>query len=571
MLCDAPVGQPEEERCNRLDDDCDGATDEVVLQGPDDADWVCVPPTGPQGTWIGSPEDEVGRGAWEDRHRVVLTRPQWTKATEVTQAEWEGRQCAVAEWLFDPPPSCPGYRLPTEAEWEWAARAGTETAFYNGASTQGAVECAPDPVLRRSGWYCDNSGGRAHAVADTGSLPAVCNAWGLCDMHGNVGEWVWDSNSADTDEADDAGPLTGTCYSGPPGTRGVGACEAGTRTCLQGQWAACEGAVLPAEERCDGGDEDCDGETDEGVPSGCPAHPLGWPARCNAAHYCEYAPDHDDLAAEVYVPPGSFPMGAPGPPDAEAGSTDLERPVHPVDLATGFFIGKYEVTVARYRACVDAVVCGEGDDGGVGCTPVGGVNPSTSNLADGHDDHPANCLSWRRAKTFCTWDGGRLPTEAEWEYAATGEEHRIHPWGDEPAAGCDHAVVQGCPHGVGAGDVVGSRPPGASATRALDMVGNLHEWVEDCAHSGYTGAPEDGRAWDWDCEGNGNGVLRGASWITAGADGRTAWRQLVSREPTYAHVGVRCVRPLAPDVIQLSAVTARTSRGRGPRCLGSSA
>jgi formylglycine-generating enzyme required for sulfatase activity len=84
---------------------------------------------------------------------------------------------------------CEGYRLPTDAEWEYAARAGTRTAFYSGDTTcygEGLV-CNPDPALARIAWYCHNSGGLSHPVGQL--LP---NAWGLQDMLGNVWEWIND-------------------------------------------------------------------------------------------------------------------------------------------------------------------------------------------------------------------------------------------------------------------------------------------------------------------------------------------------------------------------------------------
>ena len=176
---------------------------------------------------MGSPAGELGRDDDEVQHQVTITRAFELKATEVTQAEWQavmgnnpsyfaacGGNCPVenvswydavdymnrlsdneglarcyandAERAFAGL-DCPGYRLPTEAEWEYAARAGTQTAFYTGGITH-PFDCEPlDPNLDLAGWYCGNAGDTTHPVG----LKQV-NAWGLYDMHGNVLEWVQD-------------------------------------------------------------------------------------------------------------------------------------------------------------------------------------------------------------------------------------------------------------------------------------------------------------------------------------------------------------------------------------------
>jgi formylglycine-generating enzyme required for sulfatase activity len=102
---------------------------------------------------------------------------------------------------YSKPQDCSGYRLPTESEWEYAARAGTLTALYNGAITN--PDCSPlDTNLDAIGWYCGNAISRPHPVAGK-----VANAWGLYDMSGNVWEWTWDWYQSPYPDGSVASPL----------------------------------------------------------------------------------------------------------------------------------------------------------------------------------------------------------------------------------------------------------------------------------------------------------------------------------------------------------------------------
>jgi formylglycine-generating enzyme required for sulfatase activity len=191
-----------------------------------------------------------------------------------------------------------------------------------------------------------------------------------------------------------------------------------------------------------------------------------------------------DCGTLVPVPAGEFTMGCNA-----AVSTDCdpdELPAHGVSVPA-FRILETEVTVAAWSRCES--------DGW--CTHTNPSSSACNEGAAGREDHPINCMEKPAAEAFCAWAGMRLCTEAEWEKAALGTDGRRYPWGNAPAT-CDLAVltengVTGC--GTMLTWPVGSKPAGASPCGALDMAGNVAEWVEDPYHLTYDGAPADGSAW----------------------------------------------------------------------------
>jgi len=170
------------------------------------------------------------------------------------------------------------------------------------------------------------------------------------------------------------------------------------------------------------------------------------------------------------------------------------RPRHQVRVRS-FEMAQALVTNRQYRECVSAGVCTPADDSGPWFT--GG-------------DQPVVGVDWEQARTFSRWVGGRLPTEAEWEYAARGggREQRF-PWGEKEAT-CENLVFDHCGEPTAP---VCSRPAGNTRHGLCDMAGNVWEWVQDEYHDTYEGAPADGSAWEKDPPNGGwYRVLRGGSW-----------------------------------------------------------
>lgn len=183
----------------------------------------------------------------------------------------------------------------------------------------------------------------------------------------------------------------------------------------------------------------------------------------------------------VKMPAGSYDMGItldemkrlmdrPNLSRAIRKQLPREVPRHRVEVGE-FEILKTEVTVAAYRQCIAAGKCKDTKK----------ENHCTHARPD-PEWMPINCVTWTNAKDFCSWAGGRLPTEAEWEFAARslGKDIR-YPWGNEPEPNCNYAVTD--EHGRGCGRrtlwPVCSKPKGNTQQGLCDMAGNAWEWVDD--------------------------------------------------------------------------------------------
>lgn len=520
------------------------------------------------------------------RHTVLITRGFQMGKYEVTQAQWE----AVMGWN---PSRFPGadrpveqvnwsdaqafldrlnlradgyhYRLPTEAEWEYAARAGTTTARYG----------SPDGIA----WYSGNSGGQTHPVGE--KQP---NAWGLHDMIGNVWEWVgdwWYRQYTSGTAIDPEGPASGTARI----LRGAGMSISGwgLRVSLRGdstpgRWGGyagfrcvrvpmgggVAGAVLSRFQLS------AESVTGGGVVTGTvglsgPAPSSGAIIVLRGGTEAAAVPQAVTVAAGqtsaqftlptfavrrtqvmtitasygglnrtvtlivnpsavgggpligphgmefVRVEPGEFVMGC-SPGDTECGPN--ESPRHRVRITRGFEMGKYEVTQAQWEAVMR-------------------TNPSYYRGAD----RPVDGVNWNDIQGFLQQlnarnDGYwyRLPTEAEWEYAARA--------GTTGARYGDLNVIAW--HQGNSGQQtqpVGGKQP--NAWGLYDMIGNVWEWVADWSYRQYTSAtvtdprgPQTGT----------HKILRGGSEYSISPDLRASHRGRSTPGGMSAVYGFRCVR-----------------------------
>jgi len=224
----------------------------------------------------------------------------------------------------------------------------------------------------------------------------------------------------------------------------------------------------------------------------------------------------------VRVPAGEFLMGSPA---SEPGRREHEGPQHPVQISQPFYVARFEVTQAQWRA-------------------VMGENPSWYK----GDDLPVNRVSWFDCQEFCKRLSERvglpvrLPTEAEWEYSCRAGATTAYGCGQNPGELGPYAWYDG--NSRRQPNPVGGKLP--NAWGLYDMQGNVWEWCEDPYHPSYEGAPSDGSAWL--AEGQAaTPVLRGGSWFSKPPDLRCAARIRRIASMRSGYIGFRVVLPASSD------------------------
>ena len=388
--------------------------------------------------------------------------------------------------------------LPSEAEWEKAAR-GTDQRTYPWG------EGIDTPLAN----YINGDTSRV------GSYPTGLSPYGMADMAGNAWEWV-----ADWYDVYPGGNPASSQYFGQK-----------YRVLRGGSWydepsflrVTNRGRDIPERItstigfRCAKSIPELVGK--EQTAAQATSQPFSTPqpaanTNASAALPTEIA---DTLGVPMrLVPAGEFTMGSNT-------GWEEEKPPHKVTLSD-YYMDVYEVTNARYKACVDAGAC-SGPLSASSRTRISYYGKSE------FDNYPVLYVNWIQAKTYCEWRGARLPREAEWEKAARGTDQRTYPWGERVDETLANDYKQD-------GDTtqVGSYPGGASPYGMLDMVGNVVEWVDDLygSYLGNTNA--------WQPAAGSARVLRGEAWDTDITFLTTTNRKWAAPDARGDTIGFRCAR-----------------------------
>jgi formylglycine-generating enzyme required for sulfatase activity len=511
-------------------------------------------------------------------HNVKIPQSFYLQTTEVTQGQWKkvmgdnpsffkqcGEDCPVESVSWDDAQrfieklnqleKTDAYRLPSEAEWEYACRAGTTTEFSFGddAARLGGYAWYSEnsntpiswrssklgPILGGYGRYSENPNYRTQRVAD--KKP---NSWGLYDMHGNVWEWVEDDRHSSYKRS----PSDGRAWVDNP--------RSFHRMARGGSWSSdawfCRAAMrlpyAPGEgdnqvgfrlSRSVSLGQGFQVELDrEPAPQVLPSPPPVRPAPPVSAQPTEPSSSKkitNSLDMEfVLIPAGSFTMGSRLSPKqvverfgGEEKRHEPEQPPHEVKISKSFYLQTTEVTQGQWKKVMEWE------------TP--------SYFSQCGDNCPVESVSWDDAQRFIEklnqlekTDAYRLPSEAEWEYACRAGTTTEFSFGDD-AARLGGYAWDSENHNYRTRRVAGKKP---NPWGVYDMHGNVWEWVEDDWHDRYVGAPADGRAWVDNPRGSLR-VMRGGGWGGGARGCRSAVRSDGRPDHRDSDVGFRLSRSVS--------------------------
>ncbi|MDR3110408.1 MAG: formylglycine-generating enzyme family protein [Planctomycetaceae bacterium] len=437
----------------------------------------------PAGTFtMGSPSGEKGRYDDEVQHEVTLTRGFWLGETEVTQEQWKAvmghnpsyhnganihpvERVGLADCKefiarlngLGVAPSGYKFSLPTEAQWEYACRAGTTGPYAS--------------VLYAAAWYGEYKeyGYKQNGTHEVGTREP--NAWGLYDMHGNVSEWCWDwyGDYPTRNVTDPIGASSGAGIV----NRG-GAWDEGARRCRSANrnFNTPESRLVNLGCRLSLTDSDFENKANEETLSNQTSTPRTIPTNPpvavqlveNGSAATLKAGDKKELTIKGikyvfrYCPAGTFTMGSP----SDERDRDQDEVQHEVTLTKGFWLGETEVTQPQWKAVM-----------GSNPSPFEGTNP------------PVEKVSWNNCQEFIAKLNGlgvapngykfALPTEAQWEYACRAGTTGPRA-GDLDAMAWIVSPLRGTHE-------VGVKEP--NAWGLYDMYGNVSEWCQDW-HGDYS-------------------------------------------------------------------------------------
>jgi formylglycine-generating enzyme required for sulfatase activity len=255
---------------------------------------------------------------------------------------------------------------------------------------------------------------------------------------------------------------------------------------------------------------------------------------------------HDcaDGTRMIAVPAGTFVMGSPGD---EPGHSDAEQPQHQVKVAV-FAIGAADVTRAEFAQFVTATGYDTHDAKCDWRAPKAHGVPMNQT-----DQDPVVCVNWNDAEAYIAWlskksgQPYRLPSEAEWEYAARAGSSAARPWGAELTRDRANYGADTCcgPFAEGPDKWLYTSPVGSFPSNRFglsDMIGDVWQWVADCGHDNYGGAPADGAVWvGGDCTTH---IVRGGAWFQGPESARSAARAADKTDFRIGDIGFRVAKSL---------------------------